>query len=60
MTSASTIIGRADADAHAQGSNNAEIEVALRQDITNEEKQAVYDKINSSIAEFKDVAVMSV
>lgn len=60
VTSASTIIGRADADAHAQGSNNAEIEVALEQNITNEEKLLVYEQINASIEKFKGVAVMSV
>lgn len=57
---AGSILGRADADAHAQGSNNAEIEAALSPDVSNEEKSRIYDEINAVIAEYKQVAVIAI
>jgi hypothetical protein len=54
---AGAILGRADADAHAQWSNNAEIEVALSPDVTKDEKIKIYDAINTVIGEYKQVAV---
>ncbi len=57
---AGAILGRADADAHAQWSNNAEIEVALAPDVTSEEKTKIYDAINTVIGEYKQVAVMGI
>lgn len=57
---AGAILGRADSDAHAQGSNNAEIEVALLPEITTEDKDRIYKEINTIIAEYKKVAVIGI
>jgi CzcA family heavy metal efflux pump len=57
---AGAILWRADADAHAQWSNNAEIEVALAPDVTNEEKARIYDEINGVIGKYKQVAVIGI
>ena len=57
---AGAILGRADADAHAQWSNNAEIEVALTPDVTNVEKERIYDDINVVIGKYKQVAVIGI
>ncbi len=57
---AGAILGRADADAHAQWSNNAEIEVALDPDVTNEEKAKIYDEINMVIQKYKQTAVVGI
>lgn len=57
---AGAILGRADADAHAQWSNNAEIEVALTPDVTNAEKERIYDDINVVIGKYKQVAVIGI
>lgn len=55
-----TILGRADADPHAQWSNNAEIEVALSPEVTTEDKNRIYKEINVIIAEYKKVAVIGI
>ena len=57
---AGSILWRADADAHAQWSNNAEIEVALAPDVTNEEKTRIYNEINVVIQKYKQVAVVGI
>ncbi len=57
---AGAILGRADADAHAQGSNNAEIEVALLPEVTTEDKDRIYKEINTIIAEYKKIAVIGI
>lgn len=60
ILSTATIIGRADADAHAQWSNAAEIEAELWIDVTNTDKDRIYDDINEIIKKYKPYAVMSV
>jgi Cu/Ag efflux pump CusA len=60
ILSTATILGRADADAHAQWSNNAEIEAELWIDISNNDKDKIFDKINTVIKEYKQYAVISV
>ncbi len=60
ILSTATILGRADADPHAQWSNNAEIEAELWIDISNKDKDRIFDEINAVIKEYKQYAVISV
>ena len=57
---AGSILWRADADAHAQWSNNAEIEASLSPDVTNREKARIYKEINTLIEKYKQVAVFGI
>lgn len=60
IVSTGAILGRADADAHAQWSNNAEIEVALNLNISNAEKDSTYQDINKLIEQYRDKAIISI
>ena len=60
ILSTATILGRADADAHAQWSNNAEIEAELWIDISNKDKNRIFDEINMVIKAYKQYTVISV
>ncbi len=60
ILSTATILWRADADPHAQWSNNAEIEAELGIKVTNDQKAQIYNQINKIIQEYKQYAVISI
>lgn len=60
ITATSAIIGRADADAHAQWSNNSEVEVVLDRELSNAEKNLIFQEINKIITEFEKKAIFSI
>lgn len=60
ILSAWSIIWRADADAHAQWSNNAEVEIELGIEVSNADKIRIKKEIQKIIEKYKTVAVFSI